>query len=106
VIPGGAESAGDLRVVPAPRRTRPWYSKILALCLVVFCFEIGVFLLVFPWLELWETNRAATYAAWLADIWGNPFFRGALSGLGALNIYIALLEAVRLIRGFGAQSVQ
>ena len=88
----------DLHVV-SERPARPWYSKILGLCLVVFCFEIGVFLVVFPWLDVWEMNRAATFAPWLGDIWGNPFFRGALSGLGLVNIYIAFVEILRLIRG-------
>jgi hypothetical protein len=80
-------------------RARPWYAKILSFCFVIFCFEIGVFLLVFPWLEYWQNNIAATYASWLEDMWGNPYFRGALSGLGLVNIYISFLEALRLIRG-------
>ena len=86
--------------VMVERTGRPWYSKLLSLCFIVFCFEIGVFLAVFPWLEnAWETNQAATFAPWLGDIWGNPFFRGALSGLGLVNIYISFLEILRLIRG-------
>lgn len=76
-----------------------WYSKVLRLCFVIFCFEIGVFLVVFPWLNLWDTNSLSTYTSWLADIWGNPYFRGALSGLGLANIYISFLEILRLIRG-------
>ena len=90
-----AES-GEAVAAPHPR---PWYSKILSLCLVVFCFEIGVFLIVFPWLDAWESNRAATYAPGLGDVWGSPFFRGALSGLGLVNIYIACAEGMRLLRG-------
>lgn len=105
MIPADSGRAGDVPEIVEPR-SRPWYSKVLGLCLVVFCFEIGVFLVVFPWLDVWESNRAATYASWLADIWGSPYFRGALSGLGLVNIYIAFLEVRRLIRGFGTHSVQ
>ena len=76
-----------------------WYGKVLRLCFVIFCFEIGVFLVVFPWLNYWDTNSLSTYTSWLADIWGNPYFRGALSGLGLANIYISFLEILRLIRG-------
>lgn len=84
----------------AERRSRPWYTKLLSLCFVIFCFEIGVFLVVFPWLDnAWEANHVAGFSPWLADIWGNPFFRGALSGLGLVNIYISFLEILRLIRG-------
>ena len=86
--------------VPAMPRPRPWYSKLLSLCFIVFCFEIGVFLVVFPWLDnTWETNQVASLAPWLADIWGNPFFRGALSGLGLVNVYISVAEVLRMIRG-------
>ena len=80
-------------------RTRPWYSKVLGLCFVIFCFEIGVFLVVFPWLDLWETNGLTLYAPWLVDMWGSPYLRGALSGLGLVNIYISFLEILRLVRG-------
>ncbi len=82
-----------------PVRGGTWYGKVLSLCFVVFCFEIGVFLVVFPWLDYWESNSLALYAPWLEDVWGNPYFRGALSGLGLVNIYISFLEIVRLIRG-------
>ncbi len=80
-------------------RGRPWYSKLFRLCFIIFCFEIGVFLVVFPWMEVWEANHVAAYASWLADLWGSPFFRGALSGLGFINIYISFVEILRLIRG-------
>ena len=78
---------------------RPWYSKLLGVCFVIFCFEMGVFLVVFPWVRGWEINRAATYASWLTANWGSPFFRGALSGLGLVNIYISFVETVHLFRG-------
>jgi hypothetical protein len=82
-----------------PMMPRPWYSKLLGVCFVIFCFEIGVFLVVFPWLQFWDTNGFATYAPWIGNLWGNPFFRGALSGLGLVNIYISFLEIARLVRG-------
>ena len=94
----GTESISFERPRPlAPKRS--WYSKLFTLCFVIFCFEVGVFLVVFPWLDFWDTNSLSTYSSWLADIWGNPYFRGALSGLGLVNIYISFLEILRLIRG-------
>ena len=64
---------------------------------VIFCFEIGVFLLVFPWLDPWSNNGVADLRG-LAEVWDNPYFRGALSGLGLLNIYISFVEVFRLKR--------
>lgn len=90
---------------PVPAR---WYEKLTAVLFAVFCFEMGLFLLLFPWFGHWEVN----YFAWIAPqssnalefaqrwraIWLSPFFRGAVSGLGIVNIIIALDEAFRLRR--------
>jgi hypothetical protein len=71
---------------------------------VIFCFELGVFLLVFPWLEAWDINWFASYSPAVRDLWNNSYFRGALSGLGLVNIYISLIEVFRL-RRFAAKTV-
>jgi hypothetical protein len=74
-----------------------WYRRLGALLFVIFCFEIGVFLLVFPWLDPWNNNWVADMR-WMTQVWDNPYFRGALSGLGLLNIYISFVEVFRLKR--------
>lgn len=74
-----------------------WYKKLGALLFVIFCFELGVFLLVFPWLDPWDNNWVADLS-WLANVWDSAYFRGALSGLGLLNIYISCVEVFRLRR--------
>jgi hypothetical protein len=91
----------DVPAIEPARSSRgaSWHSKLLNLCFIIFCFEIGVFLVVFPWLDYWDTNNIAGYSQWLGEIWGNPYFRGALSGVGLANIYISFLEILRLIRG-------
>jgi len=65
---------------------------------ILICFEVGVFLLVFPWMDYWGSNWIAGFAPWVHAIWVSGFFRGALSGLGLLNIYISLAEVFRLRR--------
>ena len=82
---------------PVERPHSGWYRRLGALQFVIFCFEIGVFLLVFPWLDPWDNNWVADMR-WLARVWDNPYFRGALSGLGLLNIYISFVEVFRLKR--------
>ena len=79
--------------------SRPgWTYKLWRLIFIVFCFELGVFLVLFPWLDYWDNNSIATLTPWLAYFWDNPYFRGALSGLGVVNIYISLAEVFRLRR--------
>jgi hypothetical protein len=75
-----------------------WYHKLGALLLVIFCFELGVFLTVFPWLQTWDINWFSTYSPAAHELWVNSYFRGALSGLGLANVYIAILEVARLRR--------
>lgn len=79
-------------------RVAGWSRKLGALLSVIFCFEIGVFLFVFPWMDPWGNNWVADLAPWLSHIWDNGYFRGAVSGLGAVNIVISLAEVFRLRR--------
>ena len=87
---------------PGPVMVRPhayhWYQKVWAVLMLTFCLEIGFFLLFFPWTTYWETNYfAQVIPAWHV-YWYNDYVRGAVSGLGALNLYIGVLEVFRLRR--------
>jgi hypothetical protein len=90
------EQQPQLPPEPAPRSTT---SKLLGLLVVVICFEVGVFLMVFPWMDSWATNWFPTLSVELLDLWESNYFRGALTGLGAINIYISFQEMMRLLRG-------
>ena len=87
-------------VAPAPPPAKPsgfakWHRRVLAICLIVFTFELGLFLVVFPWLPSWELSWVPTHSPRLASWWLSSYFRGAVSGLGLLNLYVALAEAVK-----------
>jgi hypothetical protein len=101
-VPGHsiAEPA-ELKAVEAPQYK--WYHKLAGLFAVIFCFELGVFLLVFPWASDWDLNYFSSLPLWASTIWASPYFRGAISGLGVLNIYVSFIEVFRL-RRFSASS--
>jgi len=80
------------------RRFIKWHRRVLGFCLVIFAFELGLFLLVFPWLENWDLSWVAVHSRGFSDIWMSRYFRGALSGLGLLNIYVAVAELIRQLR--------
>jgi hypothetical protein len=84
-----------------PKIEYRWYHKASALLSAVFCFEMGIFLLVFPWLDRWSVNFVRSLHPWLQSVWLSPEFRGAVSGLGVVNLYIALIEIFRLRRFSG-----
>jgi len=81
-----------------------WFSRLTSVLFVIFCFEIGLFLLIYPWTDSWTNN----YFAWIApgamqtpwhEFWNNTFARGALSGMGVVNLWIALAEVFRMFSG-------
>jgi len=81
-----------------------WLEKAAALLFVIFCFELGVFLIVFPWLQLWEYSYFSNIGfsffgqAW-EKVWDSAWLRGAVSGLGVVNVIISLVEVSRLRSG-------
>lgn len=86
-----------------PRGFMKWQRRVFGFCLVVFAFELGLFLLVFPWLNNWDLNWVPVHWPTFSDIWMSPYFRGALSGLGLLNIYVAFVELLRQLKSIFGQ---
>jgi len=81
-----------------PLERRSTASKLLGLLVVVICFEVGVFLVVFPWMDAWARNAIPSMNPDLIELWESNFFRGALSGVGLINIWISFQEMLRLLR--------
>src|SRR5690349_15961919 len=73
-------------------------TRLLRVCLAIFTFEIGLFLTVFPWVDIWSLNYFSGWLPALENFWDDPYFRGAITGLGLVNIYLACAEVVRLFR--------
>jgi hypothetical protein len=81
-------------------RAMSWGRRIEKIILTLFCLEVGAFLLVFPWMPYWADN----YFFSLLESWRpvvlSPYFRGAVSGLGALNLYLAIVESIAFVGSF------
>src|SRR5271154_1254096 len=75
-----------------------WHHKLATLLFIMVCFEVGLFLIVFPWMDYWDRNYIAALSPAIRDLWDSAYFRGALSGLGLVNIYISLAEIFRFRR--------
>lgn len=84
---------------PAPSgKHYRWYHKAAGLFAAILCFELGIFLVVFPWASDWNLNYFSSLPVWRSGIWASPYFRGAVSGLGLLDVYISIIEVFRLRR--------
>lgn len=80
-----------------------WFQRLSTVLFIIFCFELGLFLLVYPWTESWSSN----YFAWAFPgamqttwhtFWQNTYTRGGVSGIGIVNIWIAIMELFRMFR--------
>jgi len=76
-------------------------SRAWTILYILFCFELGVFLLVLPWVSLWTHNYFVAEFPWFSALALNYFTRGAISGLGLADIWLAFYELWRLMRRFG-----
>lgn len=61
--------------------------------------EIGLALLVVPWSAYWDRNYFAELVPPLRFLITNNFVRGAISGLGVLNIAAAVGEIGSMVLG-------
>jgi hypothetical protein len=71
-----------------------WMARILLVIEVIFFVELGMVLLVIPWTLLWQQNNLTIGYPALKHFVEHPFVRGAISGLGLLNLWIGIWEAV------------
>jgi hypothetical protein len=72
---------------------------MMRLILIVFYVEVGLVLAVVPWSAYWERNYFAGVLPVLHAIITNSFFRGAVSGLGLVNLAAAIAELRSLLAG-------
>jgi hypothetical protein len=70
-------------------------NRLLAVAFILFCFEIGLFLVFVPWSQLWEHNVLLAYSFHMRGLLLNNFVRGAVSGLGLVDLALGLSELGR-----------
>src|SRR5580698_4639250 len=92
----------DPQIVPPIVPAGPgWFRRLSSVLFIIFCFELGLFLLVYPWTDGWSDNYFAAVAmgsrqtVWHA-FWNNGYVRGGVSGLGVVNLWIAMAEVFRM----------
>ena len=63
----------------------------------MFFLEVGLLLIVVPWSIFWERNYFADLLPPFRGILQSPFVRGAVSGLGLVNLGVGLLDLANLV---------
>lgn len=64
------------------------------LVLVAFYIEVGLLFMVLPWTVLWQRNYFMEHVPLLDALFNNFFIRGAVSGLGLLNVVAGFSELI------------
>jgi hypothetical protein len=67
-------------------------NRAVTVLYIVLCFEMGIILFVFPWLSLWTKNYFVDHYPLVSALARNYFFRGAISGIGLADIWLAIYE--------------
>ncbi|MEW6730395.1 MAG: hypothetical protein AB1489_03550 [Acidobacteriota bacterium] len=79
-------------------------AKLTVIFYILICFEIGALLVFLPWYSYWNDNYFLYYAAsqlhWqgLIELMHSGYMRGAVSGLGVINLLIGGWEILNFKR--------
>jgi hypothetical protein len=76
---------------------------MMRLVYTVFFLEAGFVLIVIPWLAFWDRNYFVEVVPALQAVVTNNYFRGAVSGLGVINLAVGVRELVSLLAARASQ---
>lgn len=65
-------------------------SRMLRIPMLFVWLLFGMALILVPWSDLWDTNYFLYHYPALGIFVKNPFLRGAISGLGFMNVLMSL----------------
>ncbi len=88
---------GPVLVMPPatpPKRPHRWLQRLWLVVFVLFCLEIGILLTVLPWTRLWTDNSLLIGFPAIKQFLAHNFVRGLVSGLGLVDIWMGVAEAV------------
>jgi hypothetical protein len=78
---------------PVPRHV-VWLHRLSLVIFVVFCIELGMLLAILPWTAVWNQNSLVGSYPALKAVLQNNFVRGVATGIGLVDIWIGIWEAV------------
>lgn len=71
-----------------------WMHRISLVIYVIFCIEIGMLLAILPWTRVWTENGLVVAYPIIKAFLVQNFVRGAVTGIGLLDIWLGIWEAV------------
>jgi len=91
----GATPRGSAEAEPVSAVAPIWLQRMSLFILVIFCLYLGAIVTVLPWwTQVWDHNLFFTAHPQLWAVLRLRMVRGVISGLGLLDIWIGLSEAI------------
>lgn len=89
------DGSGPVLVAPSAFASEPiWIKRLKLVLFVLFCIELGMLLTVLPWTKVWNENSVLLGYPNLRAFLRHDFVRGAITGLGLIDIWLGIREAV------------
>lgn len=87
------------QTVPAEAGSAPapvWLQRMSLAVLVIFCLYLGILITALPWIfrEVWDRNPMLLQHPVLHAFLMQGWVRGAVSGLGLLDLWIGISELI------------
>ena len=79
-------------------------SRVTHVFSILSSLLVGVVLVLAPWTTLWDANYLLQPHPGIRVLLLSPVVRGAVSGLGLVNILLAFHEARQLVMGKGERT--
>jgi hypothetical protein len=92
--PSSPSSPATTAGPPEQHHTTHWLRRADLFLRVIVRLYIGLVLVFLPWTHAWTYNRFFLYYASVSKVMESGAMRGLVSGLGLLNLWIAISEAI------------
>lgn len=93
-FPSSGLHEGPVHKPEPPSRAAVWYARFSIIVHTMFWLWLGAFLLVLPWTNVWTENSFLYDYPSVRSVLNQGFARGVVSGLGMLDIWIGIRDAV------------
>ena len=93
-VAGPSRPQPEAATAPSHHPLPVWLQRTFLVILVIFCVELGLLLIAIPWTSIWTENVLLRNSPRLREFLAHGFVRGCVSGLGFLDIWLGIWEAV------------
>lgn len=94
VHPPPVQAGESQSVRPTSEGLPIWMQRLFLVIFVILCIEVGLVMVAVPWLPVWSDNGLLMNLPQVKTFLRLGFVRGIVSGVGLLDIWIGIWEAV------------